>query len=105
MSETERQEIKELAKQVGEMQLTLARFQSHLESELGNNTRGLNDLKKDIEVINNKVFGKDSNSGIIIDVDRLKQSDSRNKIWQKAFVGSTAAIIVKFVYDLVSSMP
>jgi len=26
-------------------------------------------------------------------------------MWQKAFVGSTAAIIVKFIYDLVSSMP
>lgn len=99
MSETERQEIRELAKQVGEMQLTLARFQSHLESELGNNTRGLSDLKNDIESIKSKMFDN------LMDVDRLKQSDSRNKIWQKAFVGSTAAIIVKFVYDLVSSMP
>jgi len=102
MSEEDKQEIRELSRSVNEMQLALARFQSHLESELGNNTRGLNSLKKEVDEIRGKFFG---DNGVIIKLDRLDQTEKRRRIWDKAFIGAAAVLIIKIIYDIVTNMP
>lgn len=104
MSESNLQELRDLSKGLNELNLTMTRLQSHLESEMGNNTRQLNELSEKITKINHKIFGNGT-EGILIKLDRIEQREARRKMWDKAFIGAAAVMIVKIIYDIFSNLP
>lgn len=104
MSESNLQEIRDLQKSLNELTIIVTRLQSHLESEMGNNTRQLNDLSDKITKINHRIFGNGS-EGILIKLDRIEQRENRRRMWDKAFIGAAAVMIVKIIYDIFSNLP
>lgn len=104
MSADHDNDINRFLDQMHELNLTIVKLQSHLESELGNNTRQLNDLSEKITKINHKIFGNGT-EGIIIKIDRLEQNDLSRKKWERGFVAGTCVLVIKIAYDIIVSFP
>lgn len=102
MSDSESNQIKELTKALNELNLSFVRLQSHMESELGNNTRQLSDVSDKLKSINHKMFGNGSNDiGVLMRVDRLEQSAERRRKVDYVVLVSAMGLVFKIVYDLI----
>jgi len=104
MSETNSQDIRDLTEQIHDLNLTMVKLQSHLESELGENTRQLNNAADQIKAINHKIFGN-GKEGILIKLDRLEQASQSRKKWEKGFIGATCVLVIKIAFDVVKAFP
>jgi len=87
------EEVKELKEAIGDLEKNIFKMQAHVESELGNTSRILGDLSKQITKIEHRVFGNGS-EGLIIKVDRLEQAEKRSEHWKKVAGGAVLVIII-----------
>lgn len=94
------QDIKELEKQINVLTLTVAKLNSHLESEQGNNERRFDNLDKKITKVDHRVFGNGS-EGLTLEIDRLKQTAQQTKSWNKYLFTAICALAVKIGYDII----
>lgn len=73
-----------LLQKLHEMELQVARLESHLQSELGNLRRLLDDLHSSVDKTHSNLFGNNDSLGIRGRLDRLEQSESSRKWWVQA---------------------
>lgn len=104
MSESNLKEIRDLGKSLNDLSIAVVRLQSNLENEMGNSAKHLNELSEKITRIDHKIFGNGV-EGMAIKLDRLEQRECRRKMWDKAFIGAAAVMIVKIIYDIFSNLP
>lgn len=102
MTENDQRNINKILVQLEEIKSQVLRFESHLDSEKGTrrriNSLILKKIEKVQEDVNSILYGEDKKSGIIVDIDRLKQLS----IQVKALIAAVATIIGKIIYDMIS---
>ena len=102
MTENDQKNISRILSQLEDIKSQLKRFESEIDSEKGTrrriNSLIIKKIEKVQEDVNNILYGEDKKSGIIVDIDRLKQLS----IQVKALIGAVAAIIGKIIYDMIS---
>lgn len=94
-------EVSELKRSIEELKLELSKVQSHVQSELGNIGRILQDLNKQQEKTNHRIFGNGS-EGLILKVDRLEQDSKRSSIWRNAAIGAVVATLIGLIFQAIS---
>lgn len=99
------EDIKKIFLQLENLKFGVGRLESNAESEKGTVKRMheyiLNEVKKVEDELKDVLYGKDRRTGIIVELDRLKQESEERKKTKQNIFGLWAAVGILLIKEII----
>lgn len=94
-------ELSKIEDRLRSLELQQSKTSSHLEGEVSNLVRLMSEIRDIIKRHDTMFFGTNGNAGLITRLDRLEQSEKTRQWTSRAAIGTSIALIIKIVWDLI----
>lgn len=92
----------DLLQKLHDLDKQVARLESHLQSELGNLRRSLDDLHEGVDNTHSQLFGSADSTGLRGKVDRLETTEKNRNFWIQAIGVAVIGLALNAVWSVLA---
>lgn len=96
-------ELSKIEDRLRALELQQSKTSSHLEGEVSNLVRLMSEIRDIIKRHDTMFFGSNGNAGLLTRIDRLEQADKARQWTHRAAIGTSIALVVKILWDIIMS--